>query len=54
MTVHVQSECRSRVAQVSLYRLDIVSAFYRGHGIRVSKLVEAENEGILMEVENGT
>ena len=28
--------------------------FCRGLDIRVPKLVEAENEGILVEVENGT
>ncbi len=42
------------MAQVALHRFDVVPAFYRCHGIRMSKLVEAENEAILVEVENGT
>lgn len=54
VAVDIQREGGGGVAQVALDSLDVIAAFYRGHGIRVSKLVEAENEGILMEVENGT
>ena len=54
VAVDIQREGGGGVAQVALDSLDVIAAFYRGHGISVSKLVEAENEGILMEVENGT
>ena len=54
VAVNVQRKRRRCVAQVFLHRLNVIPAFYRCHGIRVPKLVEAENEAILVEVENGT
>ena len=52
MTVDIQSKGGGGMSQVALHRFDVVPAFYRGHRIRGPKLVEAENEGILVEVEN--
>ena len=42
------------MAQVFLHSFNIIPTHESGYRIGVPKLVEAENEGILVEVENGT
>ena len=52
--VGAQGEARVVVPQHTGNRLDIHAVLQRQGGEGVSKLVEAENEAILVEVENGT
>ena len=40
--------------QVLLYRFEVIPGLNRHNCAGMPKLVEAENEGILVEVENGT
>lgn len=40
MTVNVQRKGRCRMAQVALYRLNVIPAFYRSHGIRVAEVMK--------------
>ena len=54
MGVGAQGEARVVVPQHTGNRLDIHAVLQRQGGEGVSKLVEAENEAILVEVENGT
>ncbi len=54
MAIYVQREGSGIVPQVLLNRFDIVSRLNRENCKTVAKLVEAENEVILVEVENRT
>lgn len=52
--IGVQCEPRAVMAQGVGQGFHIHSVLQRQRGKRMPKLVEAENEGILVEVENGT
>ena len=54
VSVNVQREGRRMMAQVLLHCLDVIPTLKGGHGVAVSQIVEAENEVILVEVENRT
>ena len=54
MGVGVQGESGAVVTKHTLHRFDIYSILECQGRKRVPKLVEAENEAILVEVENGT
>lgn len=54
MTLDIQSKGGGGVAQTVLHSFDIVAILERQNGKCVAKLVEAENEDILAELENAT
>ena len=54
VAVDVQGKGCCDVAQVALDRLDVITTSDSSDGIGMSKLVEAKNEAILVEVENRT